>query len=172
MNSFHKTLIVVVLIFCGTNHLISQQKTANVRTTINETVWQVFKTAYEARDAELFKSIHSPDALRINDSGIKTSEDYFNDIDNWNSQPPRGTLKIDFAFESRFHDGSIAYETGYYRVIYEFDKKANISYGMFHVVLRKVEGKWLIFQDFDTSKVGSVTIDETFFNAASLLELK
>jgi ketosteroid isomerase-like protein len=163
--------IYALLVLCIPIELVGQDE-SNPVMEINSQVWQAFKTAYEARDSEAFKAIHTKDVLRINDGGIKTAELYFKSIDNWQSPVNGMGVIIDFAFENRQYYLDTAYETGYYRVIaVRAEKKLDTFYGQFHVVLKKVENQWRIAQDFDTETVGGKKIDKSFFEGAALLEL-
>ncbi|AVI51744.1 hypothetical protein C5O00_11435 [Pukyongia salina] len=147
------------------------QKAQEAEKEVNTQVWQAFKTAYEARDSEAFKAIHTDDILRVNDGGIKTAPEYFASIDSWRTS--EGTsITIDFAFENRQYNANTGYETGYYRVIYTRENGESTNYyGQFHVVLKKVDGRWKIAQDFDTSTIGGKNVDGSFFEGATLLEL-
>ncbi|MFC7357458.1 YybH family protein [Jejudonia soesokkakensis] len=140
---------------------------------IIEQVWKPFKFSYEARDAETFKSIHTDDMLRITDSDIKTGEEYKATISNWTELPKGTTMTIDFAMESSNLQKNIAYQVGYYRVnIVSEENPPGTYYGQFHVVLKKIDDVWKIIQDFDTSEVNGVIIDEKSFDKARLLLLE
>ncbi len=147
------------------------QEVQDAKEQVNTQVWQAFKTAYEARDSEAFKVIHTDDVLRVNDGGVKTAPEYFASIDSWRKS--NGTsITIDFAFENRQYNANTGYETGYYRVIYTRENGESINYyGQFHVVLRLVNGRWKIAQDFDTSTIGGQKVDESYFKGATFLEL-
>ena len=161
--------MLVILSFASP---IVGQDVSNPALEVNTQVWQVFKTAYEARNSEAFKAIHTKDILRINDGGIKTAELYFRSIDNWQKPKAGMGLIIDFAFEKRQYYENIGYETGYYRVIaLNNGKQQETFYGQFHVVMKKLNGVWRIAQDFDTGNVGGREIDKSFFEEATFLEL-
>ena len=161
--------VIACLIF---SPMISAQSVDPVSEVVNEQVWQAFKTAYEARDSEAFKAIHTDDVLRVNDSGIKTANMYFASIDNWREPNDGRKIMIDFAFENRQYLQNIGYETGYYRVVItRGESQGDVYYGMFHVVLRKENGVWKIAQDFDTESVGGHEVDRSFFEEANFLKL-
>ncbi|MBT8262472.1 MAG: nuclear transport factor 2 family protein [Bacteroidia bacterium] len=164
-----RILSMAIICLCFQFSVLGQE---NPTEEVNTQIWQAFKTAYEARNSEAFKAIHTKDVLRINDGGIKTADLYFKSIDNWQTPNNDTGLSIDFAFENRQYFRNTGYETGYYRVIaFRNEKKRDTFYGQFHVVLKKVAGQWKIAQDFDTETVGGRKIDKTFFEGASLLEL-
>lgn len=148
------------------------QSTDNASEEVNEQVWQAFKTAYEARDSEAFKALHTDDVLRVNDSGVQTADVYFTSIDNWRKLPEGMNMMIDFAFENRQYFQDAGYEVGYYRVVVtRGESQRDIYYGQFHVVLQKEDGTWKIAQDFDTNTVSGKAVDKSFFDNATFLKL-
>ena len=66
----------------------------------------------------------------------------------------------------------VAYETGFYRVLYrEPGKEPRASYGRFHVVLRKIDGNWKIAQDWDSNSFNGRPINAGDFEKAVFLDL-
>ena len=131
---------------------------------IDQQVWEPFKKSYSKGDAALFNSLHTYDVIRITQNGIRQGKDYKEVIVKAYSNPNRSPRTIDFVFEHRIHEDNIAYEVGYYKVIYE-DKEGvqQKSFGRFSVVLRKVNGCWKIAQDWDTSNINGVPVTEKDF---------
>ncbi|KAA3620851.1 MAG: nuclear transport factor 2 family protein [Flavobacterium sp.] len=167
-----KNGILFCLFICiAIQHPLFGQENQDAESQVNTQVWQAFKTAYEARDSEAFKAIHTDDVLRVNDGGIKTAPEYFASIDSWRKSDDT-SITIDFAFENRQYNAHTGYETGYYRVVYTRENGESLSYyGQFHVILRLVDGKWMIAQDFDTSTIAGRKVDGSFFDGATFLEL-
>ena len=148
----------------------AQETSSSFVTEINDQVWKPFKKAYEARDAKLFNSLHTDDALRITEGGITPGPDYKARITEGFQRPFDGTITIDFAFEHRLYYGDLAYEVGYYRITYiRPGQEEASSYGRFHVMLRKINGQWKIAQDWDTEMIGSHKISEDDFHGATPL---
>lgn len=153
--------------------VVSQENRQELIREVNEQVWQVFKTSYETRDSEQFRSIHLKDVLRVHGGGIRLGFEYHQEIAAWKPLPAGMSLRIDFAFEARKFRDTVGYEVGYYRLIYERTGMASdTSYGRFHVVLKKVDQQWKIAQDYDTRRVGEIGMDRTFFESAEFLQLK
>lgn len=154
------------------NYVAAQDDTGNFVTEINEQVWKPFKQAYEARDAALFNSLHTVDALRITEGGITPGPEYKARIIEGFKRTQDYKIKIDFAHEHRLFYGDLAYEVGYYKMTSSHSGQTDSnSYGRFHVMLRRIDGKWMIAQDWDTEMVGSHRITEADFNSATPLSL-
>jgi ketosteroid isomerase-like protein len=163
---------VLLLIFLSSSALFSQNAQQISELEINEQIWKPFKDSYETHNAEVFNGLHTDNMLRINAGGITLGPDYKANITARYNSDNQNKITIDFAHEHRFYNGDIGYEVGYYRVIYHIpDGRTSESYGRFHVVLKKIEGRWKITQDWDTEKVGSVHIDKSFFDGATFLKL-
>ena len=152
---------------------MAQQNVSDIEKLVDQQVWQVFKTSYEARDSEVFKSIHLKDVLRVYDGNIRLGYEHHQSISSWRPLRADRSIRIDFAFESRQYKDTVGYEVGYYRVINERTGMASdTSYGRFHVILKMYDGLWKIAQDYDTGSVGDIKIDRSFFDAAEFLKLK
>lgn len=148
---------ISLLLFCTffVLALNAQDKTeSSIEEQINQQVWEPFKKAYGSSDAELYNSIHTDDVLRVTPWGIKQGDTYKKDNVESFSRSSRAVRTIDFRFEHRIHSDSIAYEVGYYKVVYKTDDgSSKESYGRFHVVLKKEDGQWKIAQDWDTNDI-------------------
>ncbi|MAP53872.1 nuclear transport factor 2 family protein [Altibacter sp.] len=153
--------------------LTAQKTETDAAESIIAQVWQPFKTAYEARDSETFKALHTEDMLRITDEHLLTGAEYKASIDRWQPLPDGSSMTIDLALESSNVTGTNAYQVGYYRVLFsEKGKEPEAYYGQFHVVLKQENGVWKIAQDFDTGTVNGVAVDAVFFDKARLLKLE
>jgi ketosteroid isomerase-like protein len=151
----------------------AQEELSSYVTEINDQVWKPFKQSYESRDAKVFNSLHTDDALRITEGGITPGPEYKARIIEGFGRPYNGSISIDFAHEHRLYYGDLAYEVGYYRITYNRPgQDVAHSYGRFHVMLRKIDGRWKIAQDWDTEMIGTRKISEEDFESATPLMLK
>jgi ketosteroid isomerase-like protein len=162
-------IIIVIFSSCGLVH--GQTGNLSKVEEINIQVWHPFKQAFESRNDSLFNSLHTDDMLRINESGMQLGEDYKTKNSEWKKMPEGTKMTIDFSFEHRFYNGDIGYEVGYYRVVNSFvNGNQRVSYGRFHVILKKLDGIWKITQDWDTGQIGNIMISEEFFNSGTRLK--
>ena len=139
---------------------------------VNEQIWKPFKQSYEEKDWQTFNSLHTDDVLRAHDRGIQIGQEYKDDIRNYYERPSNHKTTIDFVMERRTYKGDVGYEVGFYRVIYaEEGKEDHMSYGRFHVVLKKIDGKWKIAQDWDSSSFNGRPIGEGDFDETKKLNL-
>jgi len=132
---------------------------------IDEQVWEPFKVAYEARDAEAFLSIHTDDVLRITENGIRFSHQYKESITENYSNAEGPAPSIDFVFEHQLINGDTSYQVGYYKVSYQLnDGSTKDHFGRFHVVLKEKNGIWKIAQDWDTSTINGHQVSQEDFD--------
>ena len=137
---------------------------------INEQVWTPFINAFSSGNTDLFMSVHSKDLVR---SGRESKEvlkweQYYEQTKkgNENRAKRQGQLSIELRFTERIGNEKQAIDVGVYKTSYTGkDGNVNSSYGRFHVVLRKENGKWKILVDTDSSEGN--TINEQSFLAAS-----
>ena len=147
------------------------QNQQDIENEINEQVWQPFKKSFEARDWKTFNSLHTNDVLRVNKYGIRIGAEYKNSIEASYQKPINKRRKIDFCFDQRIYKEHTGYEVGYYRIIStEKDKKPTISYGRFHVVLKKINNQWFIAQDWDTNTMNGKLITKQDFETGNCLQ--
>ena len=131
---------------------------------IDEQLWQAFSKAYNARDAEAYIALHTDDILRITKNGIRKGEVFREGIIKSYSREDAPKREIDFKFEHRVHSTDVAYEVGYFQVT-SYEKEGEKKYyGRFSVLLRKVDGKWKIAQDWDVDNINGTPITEADFN--------
>ena len=135
--------------------------TAEVSKQIDQQVWEVFKEAYANSDAEKYNGIHTDDVLRITSGGIRQGSEYKDANTKWFSQSDRAKRTIDFRFEHRIHSDSIAYEIGYYKIVFAENKRE--VYGRFHVLLKKIDGTWKIAQDWDEDDLNGIKVSAADF---------
>ena len=147
------------------------QNQQDIENEINAQVWKPFKTSFEARDWKTFNSLHTDDVLRVNKHGIRIGAEYKKSIEDSYQKPINRKRQIDFCFDQRIYKEDTGYEVGYYRIIStEKDKKPTISYGRFHVVLKKINNQWFIAQDWDTNTINEKLITKQDFETGNCLK--
>jgi len=160
-----KKIVCFIVLFLGAQVLCSQCQAENeIAKQIDEQIWTPFKEAYDSKDAEKFNSLHSEDVLRITKSGIRQGITYKSGNIRSFSREDRPKRTIDLGFEHRLHSDSVAYEVGYYRVVKtQPDSADHVSYGRFHVVLKKIDDSWRITLDWDIDNVNGVPVTSEDF---------
>ena len=160
-------MLVSSLIF-SQEHEIKEK----IEKQVNTQLWKPFKKSFENRDAIKYNDLHTDDVIRVNKWGIKVGEDFkksnlvrYNKKDNI-------VRTIDLWFEHRLYNDNCGYEVGYYRIKSK-SEEGNIKehYARFHVVLKKVNGKWKIAQDWDTTNINDVPITNKDFQKGTPLAL-
>ena len=153
-------------LLCST--LISAQ---SVTDEIDRDVWHPFIYTYDNFKADSFMSIHTHDVVRVGRDGgrMLVGPEYAESV---NRSCQRGIeneaqRSIEFTFEQRLNTDDSAFEVGYYRVIYAEGGQQQVSYGKFTVLLKKVDGKWKIAVDSDTSREGAIR-EEHFMSGTPL----
>lgn len=139
-------------------NLSAQQAKYDFSKEIDEQLWKSFVDSYNSRNGEKHVQIHTKDVLRITKNGIRIGKQYRDRIiENYGrkGQPKR---EIEFKFEHRVHAPDIAYEVGYFKIISFHKEGEREYYGRFSVVLKKVEGRWKIAQDWDIDEINGVKI--------------
>lgn len=159
--------IFILLIACVTAGCANANSaTASTQQEINRSVWQPFKTAFEAMDGEALNALYAKDVLRVTPGGLDTEEKFkgFN-LRRFEENIARSDhIALDFWFDSRQSNAHTAYEVGFFRfTITSRTGQTSRFYGQFHIVLQKIEGSWKITQDWDTDQIASQPINETVF---------
>ncbi|MEQ9465971.1 MAG: nuclear transport factor 2 family protein [Ekhidna sp.] len=124
---------------------------------IDTQIWIPFTKAWEANDGAAYNAIHSDDVWRINPGRLLVGDEY----KSRNAERMTGRQQpniIEFSFEHRMVNGDNAYEVGYYRISNPSIDEPPIHIGRFHVALKKIDGKWKITQDWDTSEINGERI--------------
>ena len=152
---------------------INAQKTdALISTEIINQVWKPFKKSFDKKDAKQFNALHTNNVLRINTWGIKQGKTYKNDIIKSYNKISKKTRTIEFWIEQSVFTKTISHQIGYYAVTYKEPNKVDkTTYAQFQVTLKKVNGLWKIWQDFDTQKVGGKKVDISFIKNLIKLDL-
>lgn len=144
----------------------------NIQQEINEQVWLPFIQAFGDGNTDAFMGVHSKDLIR---SGRESKEvlnwdQYYQETKQGNESraKSKGRISIELRFTERIGNEKQAIDVGVYKTSYtRRDGTIGASYGRFHVVLRKENGKWKILVDTDSSEGN--TINEQSFLAASPL---
>lgn len=144
---------------------------------INEQVWKPFTQAIMNQDVEKFISLHSKDLVRAerNDKKVLNYEQYKADMEKgwpgWKESIKKNNIKYTFElrFLERFSNETQAFEVGYFKneTVNAAGEK-RVSFGQFHVALRKENGVWKILVDSDSNN--GRTITEEMFLAAKPIE--
>lgn len=149
---------------------IAQKTEIQLQSEIDSLVWIPFVTAFSNLDVETYNSLHTEDVLRAGSWSIRRGEEYRESnrssfAKNKASNKPRS---LELKFDMRKTLADISYETGFYKSTYipTNEKEPRSSYGYFHVVIKKVKGRWLIAQDWDDHQFNGIPIDETHFQKA------
>jgi len=154
--------------FLGVSLLSNAQTIDTLHAEIDTQVWKPFKQAFESLDAEALNATYAKEVLRVTPDGIDTENAFrTKNVERFATNKADGiTIALDFWFDSRKTNTTTSYEVGFYRL--RFTSKnddASVVYGQFHIVLKKMGGVWKIIQDWDTTSIGDVTIDEAQFGA-------
>ena len=143
---------------------------------INEQVWKPFTQAIMTKDVEKFISVHSKDLVRAERDGkrVLTYDQYkAGMMKNWptwkeNDQKNNSQYTFELRFLERISNDTQAFEVGYFKNETITAGQKRLSYGQFHVALRKENGVWKILVDSDSSN--GKTITEEMFLAAKAIE--
>ena len=138
---------------------------ATLQAEIDAQIWKPFAESYQELDADKFNALHTDDVLRGGPWGLRIGAEYKESIQkNYANDRKRGAKqRIQFRFEHRVTRPEVSYEVGYYKVEVERDGKQSQFYGQFHVVIRKIDGKWKIVQDWDADKINGEEVSEKHF---------
>ncbi len=153
-----KTLFILMLILFPGLMLFGQDN--KITKEINEQVWMPFIKSFGNGDEELFKSVHSKDVIRvIQDNGeIFGYNHYFKKIpDSVKAKWASWKKNIELRFTQRISGDDKAFEVGFYKTTSTNTEtgEQRKSFGHFHVLLRKENGKWKIVMDADTGEGAS-----------------
>lgn len=158
---FKKLILSAVFLILFANTSQTQNK-ENLK-AIN-TVWAKFYEAFETLDHTLMADIHAKDLVRVSggkrilnyDSYIKGYESSFK-----NSKETGQTSNISLRFFERINNNSTASERGIYKLVRnKGTEKEQAYYGQFHVIFKKIDGKWKITMDYDSSEGKTIGEDD------------
>ncbi|KAB1157334.1 nuclear transport factor 2 family protein [Tenacibaculum aiptasiae] len=154
---FKKAIFFFLFLFLISNYNYSQSR-KNFE-DINK-IWFKFYQAFDSLDYQIMGEIHSKKLIRI--SGGKRISDYKTYINNYKTSFSKTkekniTNNISLRFFERINNDSIASERGIYKLTRKQpDKKEQIYYGKFHVILMKENNVWKIFMDYDSNENNSI----------------
>jgi ketosteroid isomerase-like protein len=167
-----KTLLMIAITaFSGAAKGQSDQQ------AINDQVWKPFTKAIMAQDVETFIQLHSKEVMRVerNSKQVMNYEQYQDGMEkSWPGwKRSIATNKETYVFELRFlervSNGEQAFEVGYFKnETINAKGEKHLSFGQFHVALRKESGVWKILVDSDSNNNRSIT--EQMFLAAQPME--
>ncbi len=169
-----KRILLTLMILSYTGIAFSQaERNLEAEQEVNEQLWGPFKKAWEERNAKAFNDLHTDDVLRISKwSGVRIGNEYKDRIVESYSRPDSRERSIDFWLEHRYYSGETGYEVGYLKIVTkEEGKDPRFSYSRFHVVLKKVDGKWKIAQDWDTNNINGVQVTAEDYAKGTPLDL-
>jgi ketosteroid isomerase-like protein len=159
-------VIIMVLISC-----FSFGQAESLQKQINEQVWKQFIKAFNNRDDEGFKAVHSKEVIRVSqdDNQVIGYEEYFKPVpDSVKAKWGQWKRDIQLRFIQRIASGDKAFEVGYYKSTSTNTStgQSRTGYGKFHVLLRKENGIWKILMDADAHE----KTDEAIFLSGKPME--
>ena len=158
-----------ILCFCLCKVSFSQSD--SLQKQINEQVWKPFINAFNNDDNEAFKAVHSLDLIRVvqDDNKVLSYDEYLKPVaDSIKTKWGKWKHNIELRFIQRIASDGRAFEIGYYKTastnVATGEKR--VSFGKFHVLLRKENGAWKILMDQDAKE----DADENKFMLAKPME--
>ena len=153
MNSIR--LFLFFLVYMTFSPLFGQDDPAKIHEEINREIWQPFTEAYNNYDGEAFNALHSEDVVRASPWGLRVGAEYKqSNLENYHKGKEAGNKRsIYFWLEHRQTNSQISYEVGYYKITTTTTEGSRNYYARFHVVIRKIDGRWKIVQDWDTNSI-------------------
>lgn len=139
---------------------------------IDEQVWKPFIASFHHLDTYGFMSIHSKEVIRSPRASkvIMTWDEYFKSMSEWNDRCKKNSINvsIELRFTERIASADKAIDVGIYKTTTDEAKQPpRVSYGRFHVVLRKEKSVWKILVDTDSSEGGAIG-EKDFLNAKEM----
>ena len=146
-------------------------QTDSLQKEINEQVWKPFIKSFNDMNTDAFMAVHSKEMSRVSQDGksIYGYEKYYEENKYWNERSKKEGRKhnIELRFTQRIAGNDRGFEVGYYKTTsIQPNGESRSSYGKFHVLLRKENGKWKILMDADASE----KTNESVFLSAQPLE--
>jgi ketosteroid isomerase-like protein len=135
---------------------------------LNRDIWHPFVASYGALDAPAFLALHTPDFIRAGGPTREIlgfaeyaaqTEKFFADVAG------RGdALGVDFRFTERIAAGQLASERGVFQISVTLAAGGQRQlYARFHTFARKIDERWRLAVDYDTTDGG--TVDAASFAA-------
>ncbi|AXT60815.1 nuclear transport factor 2 family protein [Aquimarina sp. AD10] len=138
----------------------AQTSTEVIQKEINNTVWKPFQKAFENLDGKALNATYATNVLRVTPEGIDTQNTFKKEnLKRFAAiKEKQNSISLDFWFDDRKTNETTSYEIGFYRIEFVTGGKTEYSYGQFHIVLKKINNKWKITQDWDTTTIAGETI--------------
>ncbi len=159
--------IIYVLLILGITPMVAQTDTEAIQKEIDQTVWKTFQKAFETLDGDALNATYADQVLRVTPQGIDT-ENVFKkgNAERFAANRKNGDkISLDFWFDSRKTNATTSYEVGFYRIGFTTKGgETQYSYGQFHIVLEKINEKWKITQDWDTTIIAGHPITSKEFD--------
>lgn len=159
-----KTICVCLfLLFCSCLYAQSTKE-------INQQVWLPFIESFSNGNDEGFSAVHSKEIIRV----LQDSKQIWGYDQYFKKQPDSIKAKyavwkknIELRFLQRIDGNDKAFEIGYYKTSSKntVTGESRISYGKFHVLLRKENGVWKILMDADAHE----NVNEKIFAGAEAM---
>ena len=133
---------------------------------IDKTVWKAFQDAFQTLDGQALNEVYADNVLRITTDGIDTQSAFKEANTTRFAQNIKNgdRIALDFWLDSRQTNKTTSYEVGFYRMTMTTSAgETNTFYGQFHILLKKINGRWKIAQDWDTSSIGGQPITAADF---------
>ena len=162
---------IITLLFAITlSPLVHAQ--SGIQKEIDQSLWKPFQKAFETLDATSLNSLYANNVLRVTPNGIDTKDAFkAGNVDRFNTSKKNNvSIRLDFWFDSRHTQKDTSYEVGFYRITSISNGNSSYSYGQFHIVLKKIKGKWKITQDWDTTTINGKRIGKSDFEKNSPLK--
>ena len=161
--------IIIILLCCFSFASFAQDQSQ--QSEINSQVWTNFIKGFNERDNTLFSSVHSKDFIRvIRDNGSIFGYDkaFKESSETEKSRRSKWQRHIELRFIETIVSSQEAFQVGYYKTSVEHieTKDKRVSYGKFHVLLRKENGVWKILMDADAQ----AGVDEALFQTAQPMQ--
>lgn len=151
-----RTALVALALLLATN-AVPDTSTGAIHDRIDQTVWKPFKAAFENLDGEALNTIYAQEVLRATTAGLDTDNAFkLTNLTRFDANKARNDLiALDFWFDSRRTSKNTSYDVGFYRIAITGQAgETDTFYGQFHIVLKNIDGQWLIVQDWDTDEIG------------------
>ena len=158
-----KRYIGIIMLFSAT--FVYAQNSKLIQEEIDLNLWKPFKASFENLNAEELNSLYAEEVLRVTPNGIDTENNFHGaNTERLAGHQKRNTdLQLDFWFDSRHTNETTSYEVGFYRMILTNTDAIDTIYGQFHIVLKKIGGKWKITQDWDTGSINGTSLSKEDF---------
>ena len=132
---------------------------------IDEQVWTSFWKAFENLDGTALNATYAEEVLRVNPQGVDTNNQFkARTLESFKQSKAQDVkISLDFWFDSRQTTANTSYEVGFFKITAKAGDQENISYGQFHIVVKKIKGVWKITQDWDSPYVNGKAIGEEDF---------